>query len=78
MILVFLGKIHLMLKNPSRLSDRDVYIITKLPPEQDSIPKIKIKEIGEQFKPLNEYGNAIIVFDDVSALQIANMYFNFF
>ena len=59
----FSGKTYLMIKILSRIPDRDIYIITKSPPEQYS--KIKIKEISEEIKPLNEYENAIIVFDDV-------------
>ena len=61
----FSGKTYLMLKIPSRISDRDIYIITKSPPEQYTNSKIKIKEISDQIKPLNEYENGIIVFDDV-------------
>ena len=54
-----------MLKFLSRISDRDIYIITKSPPEQFSNSKIKIKEISDEIKPLNEYENGIIVFDDI-------------
>ena len=54
----------MLLKIVSRLPDRDIYIITKSPPEQYSILKIKIKEISDEIKPLTEYENAIIVFDD--------------
>ena len=54
-----------MLKFLSRISDRDIYIITKPPPEQYSNSKIKIKEINDEIKPLNEYKNSIIVFDDI-------------
>ena len=53
-----------MLKILSRISDRDIYIITKSPPEQFSNSKIKIKEINE-IQPLNEYENGIIVFNDI-------------
>ena len=59
----FSGKTYLMLKILSRMSDRDIYIITKSPPEQ--YINSKIKEISEEIKPLNEYENGIIVFDDV-------------
>ena len=45
--------------------DRDIYIITKSPPEQYTISKIKIREISDEIKPLNEYENGIIVFDDI-------------
>ena len=54
-----------MLKILSRIPIRYVYKITKPPPEQYSTSKIKIKEIGEEIKPLSEYKNAIIVFDDI-------------
>ena len=53
-----------MLRFLSRLPDRDICVITKSSPEQYSNSKIKIKEIGEEIKPINEYENAIIVFDD--------------
>ena len=61
----FSGKTYLMLKILSRISDRDIYIITKSPPDQYTNSKIKIKEISDEIKPLNEYENGIIVFDDV-------------
>ena len=61
----FSGKTYLMLKILSRISDRDIYIITKSPPEQYSNSDIEIREISDEIKPLNEYENAIIVFDDV-------------
>ena len=61
----FSGKTYLMLKILSRISDRDFYIITKSPPEQYTNSKIKIREISDEIKPLNEYENGIIVFDDV-------------
>ena len=60
----FWGKTYLMLKIFSRIPDRDVYIVTNSPPDQYSNSKIKIKEI-EEMKPLNEYENAIIVFNDI-------------
>ena len=61
----FSGKTYLMLKILSRIPDRDIYIITKSPPEQYTNSKIKIKEISDEIKPLNEYENGIIVFDDI-------------
>ena len=61
----FAGKTYLMLKILSRMIDRDIYIITKSPPEQYTNSKIKIKEISDEIKPLNDYENGIIVFDDV-------------
>ena len=61
----FPGKTYLMIKILSRISDRDIYIITKSPPEQYTNSKIKINEISDEIKPLNEYENGIIVFDDI-------------
>ena len=61
----FSGKTYLMLKILSPIPNRDIYIITKSPPEQYSNSKIKIKEISNEIKPLNEYENGIIVFDDI-------------
>ena len=40
----FSGKTNLMLKILSRISDRDIYIITKSPPEQYTILKSKLKK----------------------------------
>ena len=54
-----------MLKILSRISDRDINIITKSPPEQYTNSKIKIKEISDEIKPLNEYENGIMLFDDI-------------
>ena len=54
-----------MLKILSRIPIRDIYIITKSPPGKYSNSKIKIKEINYEIKPLNEYENGIIVFDDI-------------
>ena len=45
--------------------DRDIYIISKSPPEQYTNSKIKIKEVTDEIKPLNEYENGVIVFDDI-------------
>ena len=61
----FSGKTYLMLKILSRMIDRDIYIITKSPPEQYTNSKIKIKEINDEIKPLNKNENGIIVFDDI-------------
>ena len=61
----FSGKTYLMLKILSRIPDRDIYIITKSPPEQYSNSKIKIKEISDEINTPNEYENGIIVFDDI-------------
>ena len=50
----FSGKTYLMLKISSRVPNQIVFMITKAPPEQYSNSKIKIKEIGEVIKSLNE------------------------
>ena len=60
----FSGKTCLMLKTLSRIPDRDIYSITNSPPEQYTNSKIKIKEIGNENKPLNEYEKGIILFED--------------
>ena len=61
----FSGKTYLMFKILSQIrSDRDTYIIIKSPPKQYSKSRIKIKETGEEMKPINEYENDVIVFDD--------------
>ena len=54
-----------MIKFLPRIPNRDIYIITKSPPEQYTNSEIKIKEISDEIKPLNEYENGIIVFDDI-------------
>ena len=61
----FSCKTNLMLKFFSRPPDRDIFITTKSPPEQYFKSKIKIKERAEEIKPLNEYENGIIVFNDI-------------
>ena len=63
----FSRKINLMLKIFSWLPNRDIYKITKLPPEQYSNSKIKINQLEKKIKPLNEYEKAILVFDDILA-----------
>ena len=45
--------------------DRDDYSVTKCPLKQYSNSIIKMKEKGEEIKPLYEYENSVIVFDDV-------------
>ena len=55
-----------MLENLSRRPDREIYIITKSPPEQYSNSNIKIKELSDEIQLLNEYKIAIIVIDDIS------------
>ena len=61
----FSGKSCLGLKIFWWKPDWDTYISIKFPPEQFLNSKNKIKEIGEEIRPLNELENAIIVFDDV-------------
>ena len=60
----FPAKTYLMLKILSRIPNRDFYIITKSPLGQYYNTQIKIREKGEEIRLLNEYENAIIVFDD--------------
>ena len=75
----FSGKTYLMLKIFSRIPpERNIYIINKSPPEQYSISKIKIKEKSDEIKPLNEYENAVIVFDDVLGSSIFEYIDQFF
>ena len=74
----FSGKTYLMLKILSRIPNRDIYIITKSPPEQYTNSKIKIKEISDEIKPLNEYENGIIVFDDILGSSISRFIDQFF
>ena len=47
-----------------RILNRNNYIIKKVFAERYSTSIIENKEIGEKNRPLNEYGNAIIFFDD--------------
>ena len=49
----------------SRRPGGDIFIITKSPPELYSHSKIKIGKPGGEIKPLNEYDNATIIFDDI-------------
>ena len=61
--LSFLAITYLMLKFLSRIPHPDIFKFTKSS-KQFSKPKVKIKETGEEFKPLNEYENAIMILDD--------------
>ena len=67
-----------MLKTFSRIPDRDIYIITKSPPEQYTNSKIRIKEISDEIKPLNEYENGITIFDDTLGSSISRFIGQFF
>ena len=51
------------------MSDRDLNVFTKSPPEQYSNSKIKIKETGEENRSLTEYKKAVIVFYDILGLS---------
>ena len=53
-----------MLKTFSRIPARAIYITTKSSPEQYTNSEIKIKDISDEIKPLNEYENGTKVFDD--------------
>ena len=61
---LFSGKTQLLLKFISRIPHRDICILIKLPPEHCSKYKFQVKERGEKIKPLNEYDNSVIVFDN--------------
>ena len=61
----FSGETKFLLKILSRRPNRDIYIITKSPPEKYSDSNSRIKGIGEEIKPLKEYENGVIVFDDL-------------
>ena len=54
-----------MLKFLSLILSVIFYIVTKSPPEQYSNSKIKLNELGEKIKPLNDCENAIVVFEDI-------------
>ena len=74
----FSGETYLMLTILSRISDRDIYIITKSPPEQYTNSKIKINEISDEIKPLNQYENGIIVLDDILGSSYSRFIDQFF
>ena len=75
----FSGETYLMLTILSRIANRDIYIITKSPPEQYSNSKIRIKEKSDETKPLSQYENGIIVSDDIlgsSSSRFMDQFFN--
>ena len=74
----FSGKTYLILQILSRISHSDIYIITKSPLEQNSNSKIKIKEISDEIKLLNEYENCVIVFDGILGSTNSNYNDQFF
>ena len=74
----FSGKSYLMLKHLLRTPDRDIYKMTKSPPEQYSNSRIRLEEIGDEIKPVNEYKNGIIVFDDILGLSNSRFIGQFF
>ena len=74
----FSGKTYLMLKILSRIPNRDIYIIIKSPSEQYNNSEIKIKQISDEIKPLNDNENGIIVFDDILGSSISRFINQFF
>ena len=74
----FPGKTYLVLKMFSRLPDRDIFKFTKSLSELYSISEIKINEISEEIKHLNEYKIAIIVFDVILGLSNSRYIDQFF
>ena len=74
----FSGKPYLMLKVLSRIPNRDIYIINKSSLEQYSNSKIRNKKISDEIKPLSEYENGIIVFDDVLGMSNSRLIDQFF
>ena len=67
-----------MLKTLSRITDGDIYRITKSPPEQYTNSKIKSKEKSDEIKPLNEYENGIIVCDNILGSSNSRLIDQFF
>ena len=61
----FSGKTYILLKTFSRIPNRVIYKINKLPPEQYSNTKIKIEETREEIKTLNKDENTTIVVHDI-------------
>ena len=59
----FAGESYLLLIIFSRMCDRDIFIIIKVPLEQYSNFLFKIKESYEEIKPLNEYESSVMVFE---------------
>ena len=59
------------------MKDRDIYIVTKSPPEQYTNSKIKIEEIGDEIQHVNDYENGIIVFDDILGSSNSRLKTNF-
>ena len=57
-------KTYLMLKILSRICDKDIYKLTKSPPDEYFISKTEIRGIGDKIKHLSEYGGGIVVLDD--------------
>ena len=74
----FSGETYLMLKFLSRIPNEVFYLITKSPPEQYSNTKIEIKGIGDEIKPLSEYENGIIAFNDVLGSSNSRLIDQFF
>ena len=74
----FSGKTYLMLYILSRKPDQDLYITIKSPVAQYTNSKIKIRDIGEERKTLNEYENATIVFKDILGSKNSRSIHQFF
>ena len=69
---------YLILKFLPRIPNRDFYKNTKSPPGQYYNTEIKIGEKGEEIKLLNEYENAIIVFDNFPGSSNVRYFHKFF
>ena len=67
-----------MLEILSRIPNLDIFIITKLPPKQYSISKIRNKEISEEIKIFSECEKAIIVCDDILGASDGGYIYQFF
>ena len=61
----FPGITHFVLNFIPRKPNREIYKITKSPPELFFNSKIKINEVREEIKPLNACESSVKVFDDV-------------
>ena len=60
------------------MRDRDIYLFTNSPPKQYSNSRIKITEVAEKYKHLNEYENDVLVSDDFLGTSISNYMDQFF
>ena len=69
---------YLMFKILPRLTNRNIHIINKSPLKQYSNSKIESKEFSEEIKPLKEYENATIAFDDILGFSSSKYNDHFF